>query len=158
ARGEKGSAPPGKDAPSWWAKFKKKTLFTLRHLSKTYLAHSLHKCLARENYDLYHEPNTIPLPCELPTLATLLDLSVLLHPEWHRAGRFFYVDKIFSLPLVLSLFFLAFSDFTRQEAIRVLNLPPERVTRTYMGIHRGLKPFSPERTARRLRRLGLPSQ
>src|SRR5437667_279310 len=37
----------------------------------------------RERYDLYHEPNFLPLPTDCPTIATLHDLSVLLHPQWH---------------------------------------------------------------------------
>ena len=46
-------------------------------------------------YDLYHEPNFIPLPCEQPTLATLHDLSVVLHPEWHPADRAAYFKPTF---------------------------------------------------------------
>src|SRR5947209_8669326 len=38
-------------------------------------------------YDVYHEPNFIPLRTGLPTVATLHDLSVLLHPEWHPRDR-----------------------------------------------------------------------
>ena len=37
--------------------------------------------------DLYHEPNNIPLPSDLPTVVTVHDLSALLHPEWHPAHR-----------------------------------------------------------------------
>jgi len=46
-------------------------------------------------YDLYHEPNFIPLPCDLPTVVTLHDLSVLLHPEWHPAERVEYYQHHF---------------------------------------------------------------
>src|SRR5262245_34832984 len=45
------------------------------------------KCLSPRRYDLYHEPNYIPLECDLPTIITMCDLSVLLHPEWHPADR-----------------------------------------------------------------------
>src|SRR5207245_2360719 len=36
---------------------------------------------------LYHEPNYIPFDSDLPTVITVHDLSVLLHPEWHPAER-----------------------------------------------------------------------
>src|SRR5262245_40639781 len=32
-------------------------------------------------YDLYHEPNHIPIPTDLPTVVTICDLSSILHPE-----------------------------------------------------------------------------
>ena len=41
----------------------------------------------RGGFDLYHEPNNIPLPTDLPTVVTVHDLSVLLHPQWHPGYR-----------------------------------------------------------------------
>ena len=38
-------------------------------------------------FDLYHEPNFVPIRTHLPTVATVHDLSVVLHPEWHPADR-----------------------------------------------------------------------
>src|SRR6266542_4082078 len=49
----------------------------------------------RRRYDVYHEPNFIPLPCDRPTVTTLCDLSVLLHPEWHPADRVAHVERHF---------------------------------------------------------------
>jgi alpha-1,3-rhamnosyl/mannosyltransferase len=110
----------------------------------------------RRGYDLYHEPNFIPLACDRPTLATLHDLSVLLHPEWHPADRVAYFERHFERGLAGCTHFLAISDFGRQEIIRTLHIPPERVTRTYMGIRRGLGPLPRERVAPVLHQLGLP--
>src|SRR5690349_4476146 len=42
---------------------------------------------ARKNFDLYHEPNYIALPCDRPTIITVADLSLLLHPHWHPVER-----------------------------------------------------------------------
>jgi alpha-1,3-rhamnosyl/mannosyltransferase len=107
-------------------------------------------------YDLYHEPNFIPLPCEQPTIATLHDLSVVLHPEWHPADRAAYFEAHFHHSLTRCIHFLAISEFGRQEMIRNLGIPPDRITRTYMGIRPGLGPLSADRTARLLRELELP--
>jgi hypothetical protein len=48
-----------------------------------------------KQYQLYHEPNFLPLPCDCPTVATLHDLSPLLHPEWHPAERVMQFEKHF---------------------------------------------------------------
>jgi alpha-1,3-rhamnosyl/mannosyltransferase len=52
--------------------------------------------------------------------------------------------------------FLAISETGRQEIIRHLGIAPERVTRTYMGIRRGLRPLPREVVQVTLRDLGLP--
>jgi alpha-1,3-rhamnosyl/mannosyltransferase len=106
--------------------------------------------------DLYHEPNFIPWPCDLPTVATLHDLSALLHPEWHPAGRIDHFERNFLQGLRQCCHFLAISEYGRQEIIRTLNIPPERVTRTYMGIRPGLVPLPRAQVGRVLQRLGLP--
>src|SRR5262245_42872632 len=41
----------------------------------------------RGGYDLYHEPSFLPVDCDVPTVVTVHDLSVLLHPEWHPPDR-----------------------------------------------------------------------
>jgi hypothetical protein len=59
----------------------------VRALAARHFAYPLHG----GRYDLYHEPNYIPLESDLQTVVTVHDLSVLLHPEWHppeRVGRF----------------------------------------------------------------------
>jgi alpha-1,3-rhamnosyl/mannosyltransferase len=111
---------------------------------------------ARRGYDLYHEPNFIPFPCEQPTLATLHDLSVVLHPEWHPADRAVYFQTHFHRGLARCIHFLAISEFGRQEMIRDLGIPPERITRTYMGIRPGLGPLPAAEIGRVLRDLDLP--
>jgi alpha-1,3-rhamnosyl/mannosyltransferase len=107
-------------------------------------------------YDLYHEPNYIPLPSDLPTIATVHDLSVLLHPEWHPADRVAHFERRFRRGLKQCVHVLAISESARQEIIRTLNLRPEQVTRTYMGIRPGLTPLPEAQVRQSLRRLGLP--
>jgi alpha-1,3-rhamnosyl/mannosyltransferase len=110
----------------------------------------------QEQYDLYHEPNFIPFSSDRPTIATLHDLSVLLHPEWHPADRVAYYEQHFRRGLGQCIHFLAVSEFTRQEVIRTLNIPPERITRTYNGIRSNLRRLSSKKVAPVLRELGLP--
>ena len=107
---------------------------------------------------LYHEPNFIPFTCDCPTVVTIHDLSVLVHPEWHPADRVAYFEKNFHRGLAQASHFLAISEFGRQEIIRTLNILPDRVTRTHMGIRRGLGPLAQQEVASALARLGLPPQ
>ena len=73
---------------------------------------------ARQGYTSYHEPNFIPLPCDRPTIATVHDLSVLLHPEWHPVDRVRYFEKHFHAGLKRCVHYLAISEHARRELIR----------------------------------------
>jgi alpha-1,3-rhamnosyl/mannosyltransferase len=128
----------------------------LRRSARPVLAACFRTTCLRQRYDLYHEPNFIPLPADVPTVATLHDLSVLLHPEWHPRDRAAHFERHFQRSLAGCVHFLAISEAGRQEILRTLNLPAERVTRTYMGIRPGLGPRPAEQVAAVLRQLGLP--
>jgi alpha-1,3-rhamnosyl/mannosyltransferase len=109
-------------------------------------------------YDLYHEPNFIPLPTDLPTVVTLHDLSVLLHPEWHPADRVAYYEKHFHRGLARCAHVIAVSEFTRQEVIRHLGVRPELVTAIANGVRPGLGPLPTNEVETVRRRLGLPGE
>jgi glycosyltransferase involved in cell wall biosynthesis len=155
---ERGGSPTPKAAaisnqsPGW----RQQTLGRLRSLGHTLLSRNHLAYCRRGSYDLYHEPNFIPLPSDLPTIATLHDLSVLLHPEWHPADRVHDFERRFREGLSRCVHFLAISEFGRQEIIRTLNLRPDQVTRTYMGVRPGLGPMPQQQVQATLRRLRLP--
>src|SRR5207248_2243622 len=109
-------------------------LRNLRQLGRALMAQHFRMVYRSRGYQLYHETNFIPLPCDFPTLTTIHDLSVLLHPEWHPADRVAYFERHFERGLSRCKHFLAISEFGRQEVIRTLHIAPERITRTYMGI------------------------
>jgi glycosyltransferase involved in cell wall biosynthesis len=128
----------------------------LRRRGRAVLAKYFRTVCAREQYDLYHEPNFIPFPSDRLTVATLHDLSVLLHPEWHPADRVAYYEQTFRRGIKQCAHFFAGSEFTRQEIIRTLNIPAERVTRTYIGVRAIFRRLPAKKVARALRELGLP--
>jgi alpha-1,3-rhamnosyl/mannosyltransferase len=113
---------------------------------------------AQRHYQIYHEPNFIAMPSDLPTLATLHDLSVVHHPDWHPLDRVKHFQRNFSRGLARSTHFFAISEFCRQEIIQTLGIPPERITRTYMGVREQLRPMSEEAVRHARRRLRLPEQ
>ena len=110
----------------------------------------------RGGFDLYHEPNYIPLASDLPTVATVHDLSVLLHPEWHPTDRVAHFERRFRRGLKQCRHVLAISESARQEIIRTLHILPDQVTRTYMGIRPGLTPLPEHKVQQALRQLNLP--
>ncbi len=110
----------------------------------------------RDRYDIYHEPNVIPFETDLPTVTTLHDLSVQLYPEWHPPHRVAHYEHRFRRLLQSDVHFLVVSDFIRNEVIRHLRVPPERVTRTYCGVRPGLAPTPDEEVQVVLRQLDLP--
>jgi O-antigen biosynthesis alpha-1,3-rhamnosyltransferase len=110
------------------------------------------------HFDLYHEPNFIALPCDLPTVATVHDLSAILHPEWHPPERVARFERYFRQGLAQCRHFLAISEAARQEIIRTLGIAPHRITRTWMGIRPGLRSLPEPEVRAVLARLGLPSR
>jgi alpha-1,3-rhamnosyl/mannosyltransferase len=130
----------------------------LRRCSQKATAYLFRSHCARHPYDVYHEPNFIPLPSDLPTVTTILDLSVLLHPNWHPADRVAHFDKHFNRGLARSQHFLAISEWGRDEIIRTLGIPREQVSCTPMGVRPCLSPLPAEEVATVLKKLGLPSR
>jgi glycosyltransferase involved in cell wall biosynthesis len=133
-----------------------RALSSLRSSAHQVLSHQFHHTCRRGRYDLYHEPNYIPLPTDLPTVATIHDLSALLHPEWHPVDRVAHFEQRFRRGLSQCRHFLAISEFGRQQLINTLHLRPDQVTRTYMGIRPGLQPLPDAVVRQVLHRLGLP--
>jgi alpha-1,3-rhamnosyl/mannosyltransferase len=128
----------------------------LRRCAHAALAAHFRAFCAVRSFDVYHEPNYIPLPCDRPTVATIHDLSLLLHPQWHPADRVAWFARNVGRMLERCGHFLADSDFSRREAIRELGITPQRITRVYVGIRPHLAPLSAPAVAETLRRLGLP--
>ncbi len=140
------AAPP----PSAW----KKLLSQGRAAIREYVCASA----LRGGYDLYHEPNHVPLPIDLPTVVTIHDLSVMLYPEWHPRERVVEFEREFHRCVPRVKHFCAVSEFTRQEMIRLLPVAPERITVTPNGTRPGLGPLRADEVASALRKLRLPSR
>ncbi len=138
--------------PSW----RHRLMGLLRRGGDALLLRRFRAACARTRPDLYHEPNFIPLPSDLPTVATVHDLSPLLHPEWHPADRAALYERRFRDGLRQCAHVLADSEHVRQEIITVFGLPPHRVTRAHLGLRPQMRPLPDEEVRRRLIALGLP--
>jgi len=102
-------------------------------------------------FDLYFEPNFIPLPeIRAPRcVVTVHDFSFLNRPEWHPAERVRYFTANFFRNLSRADLVLTDSVFVREEALRHLPVPPERVRVVHAGCdHDRFRPQPPEGVAR----------
>jgi O-antigen biosynthesis alpha-1,3-rhamnosyltransferase len=129
-----------------------------RRLCRPLLRKLLQYTFFSRRYDIYHEPNYIPAPCDCPTVTTFHDLSVVLHPEWHPADRVAWLEKNLDRAVSQSSRFLVVSDHTRREMIQHLGIAPDRVMRIYNGIRPGLCPLAPDVIAEARYRLDLPER
>lgn len=138
---------PG-NAPPWRAR--------LTDLAKAaYRAHF--RAAARwGGFDLYHEPNFVPIRTHLPTVVTVHDLSVLLYPEWHPADRVAFHDRHFRRGIATADHVIVVSEAVRREMIDRLDFPADRVTAIHNGIGDQFRPQPPEAVEATRRRLGLP--
>ncbi len=78
-------------------------------------------------YDLYHEPNHVPVRTRRPTITTIHDLSVLIHPDWHPQDRVRWYADAFAHGLRQARRFITISEFTRREMVTRLGIDPERI-------------------------------
>ena len=125
------------------------------------LAHALHRGVFRVaarwgRFDLYHEPNFVPVRTHLPTVVTVHDLSVLLHPEWHPADRVRFHERHFRRGLADAAHVVVVSESVRRELIEFLGVAPERVTAVHNGIGENYRPQPAASVAAMRSRLGLP--
>ncbi len=88
----------------------------------------------RGGYDLYHEPNFVPFAADVPTVTTVHDLSVLLHPEWHPADRVRLYERHFEAGLRRCRHVITVSECVRREVIAGLGIAPDRVTAVPNGV------------------------
>jgi alpha-1,3-rhamnosyl/mannosyltransferase len=134
------------------------TLQRLRRYGRSLMKNDFRSLCNSRQYHLYHEPNFLAMPSDVPTVITLHDLSVVLHPEWHPLDRVKQFEREFTRSLDGAVHFFAISEFCRRQIIDTLHIAPERITRTYMGVREQLRPLGESDVRATLRRLHLPER
>jgi glycosyltransferase involved in cell wall biosynthesis len=98
-------------------------------------------------FDLYHEPNFLPLPFDGPTIVTVHDLSWIRYPLAHPAERVKAMDKYFEQGLRRVSLVLTDSEFVKQELIEVFGIRPERIKPVALGVESMFHPQLKHETA-----------
>lgn len=104
---------------------------------------------------IYHEPNHILKPIDVVAVTTIHDLSTIHYPQYHPAERLRYFDRELPHTLARAARILTVSEFSRQDIIATLGVPPERVSVTYNGVHERFRPVVPAAAAAVLAQWGL---
>lgn len=128
-------------------------------LSKRWWAVGLPAYVGRAEYTLFHGTNyDIPLWKRCPTVVTIHDLSVLLHPHLHppRIGR----RARRRLPVMArsASMIITATEAGKLEVCEHLKIEPERVAVTPYAPRRGFRPVPAEQTVEVRRRLGVEDE
>lgn len=114
--------------------------------------------LNSRRFGLYHEPNHIPIETGTPTVTTVHDISVLVHPEWHPAHRVRWYERQFERGRRQTVRFIAASEFTRREMVERLNVPADRIDVTLQAARPEFSPRPVRDVAGVRRDLALPER
>jgi glycosyltransferase involved in cell wall biosynthesis len=109
--------------------------------------------------DVYHGVlNVMPLAGSTPAVVTIHDLSPFLFPQTFRRVNRVYTRWAIKVSCRHARQLIAVSEFTKQEMIRWLQVPADRITVTYNGVDPRFAPPDPVVLDAFRRRAGLPEQ
>lgn len=100
----------------------------LRRMWSKWYDRALKAARTKGQHAVYFEPNSLGVPCGGPIVATMHDLSVLEHPEWHPVDRVAHWERCIGESLLATTHWIVPSHFTRDRLITVLSVPPNRIT------------------------------
>jgi glycosyltransferase involved in cell wall biosynthesis len=107
--------------------------------------------LVRDNIDLLHGPAyALPLICPTRSVVTIHDLSFFLYPQTFNRGNRLYLRLMTYLAARRADAVIAVSEHTRQDVIRLLDVPADHVHAVPNGIDSVFRPL-PEHEVQRFR-------
>jgi glycosyltransferase involved in cell wall biosynthesis len=90
---------------------------------------------------LHGTVNALPVAWHGRAVVTILDLTFLLMPRLFNSGNARYLKWAVRHATRAAKRVITISETTRQDVIRLLGVPPERVTRIYCGVEERFKPL-----------------
>ncbi|WP_227869746.1 glycosyltransferase family 4 protein [Undibacterium parvum] len=97
-------------------------------------------------FDIYHEPNILPLPFDGLTVVTVHDLSWIRFPQMHPPERVRAMDKYFESGLNRASMILTDSHFVKRELIDVFGVSPKRIRPIALGVESLFTPLTADAT------------
>jgi glycosyltransferase involved in cell wall biosynthesis len=86
------------------------------------------------HFDLYHEPNFIPMNFDGPTVITVHDLSYIRFPEAHPVERVKMMSKMLPPAIERADAIIADSHFTKSELMDEFGVLSEKIHVTHLGL------------------------
>jgi glycosyltransferase involved in cell wall biosynthesis len=109
--------------------------------------------------DVFHGVlNVAPLFCPSPSVITIHDLAFLSFPQTFRRLNRAYLTWATRVSARRATRILAVSEATKQEIVRLLGIPPERIVVTYDACEERFAPPDPAALEAFRRRAGLPER
>ncbi|MBC8076851.1 MAG: glycosyltransferase family 4 protein, partial [Chloroflexales bacterium] len=109
--------------------------------------------------DVYHSTHAvIPLFMRAPSVVTIHDLSPMSFPQTFRRHNRVYLNWATRVAVRKARHILAVSEFTKRELVRLLSVPPERITVTHNAADRRFAPPGPARLDAFRAQKGLPER
>jgi glycosyltransferase involved in cell wall biosynthesis len=102
--------------------------------------------------------NVVPLASPVPSVVTIHDLSPFLFPQTFRHVNRTYTRWAIKVAARRAARILAVSQFTKDEIVRWLDVPPERVVVTHDAVDERFTPPDPNEVEQFRRRRGLPKR
>lgn len=109
--------------------------------------------------DLYHGMHTaMPLFGTIPAVVTVHDLAPISFPQTFRRHNRAYLIWANQVTARRARHILAVSEFTKNELVRLLSVPPDRITVTHNACDPRFRPPTPDEIAAFRVRHGLPER
>ena len=115
-------------------------------IGRLYRQHQFSKQVKAGKFDVYHEPNYLPLRTDAPTVITVHDLSWIRYPEMHPAQRVTVMNRYFEKALYQASAVITDAEFVKQEIVDVFGIQPEKITAIPLGVESIFKPLSSNET------------
>ncbi len=96
--------------------------FALRRMHGWYQDRAMRAGAARDRFAAVFEPNCLAAETGLPTVATMHDLSVIEHPNWHPASRVRQWEQRLNRSLRATDHWIAVSRFTAERMAQLLGI------------------------------------
>ena len=110
--------------------------------------------------DLFHAPSFVApflVPCRM--VMTIHDLNHMVLPQFYTPFHQFYYQVIVRGSIRRSQYILTVSHFSKQEIIRTLSLPADKVFVTYNGVAENYRPVTDQDHLEYIREIyGLPER
>jgi glycosyltransferase involved in cell wall biosynthesis len=98
--------------------------------------------LRQAGIDLLHALAFVaPVAAPCPFVVTIYDLSFLRYPEAFRPFNRWYLSRFTTRSVKRAEAIITISESTRQDVIKLLGAPPERVHTVYCGVDQSFRPL-----------------
>ncbi|MEE4140299.1 glycosyltransferase family 4 protein [Pseudomonas viridiflava] len=90
--------------------------------------------IARDVQLFHATDHHIPLIAGVPTIATIMDIIPVLHPEWIKQNYKQFKSWLFTNSIRKADHIITISEYSKQDMVQHLGIAPERISVTPLGV------------------------